>query len=38
MRYAPMISRPKALFILKRREDYNTDLANFTNFTVATGM
>jgi hypothetical protein len=30
--------KPKALFILKRRQDYSTDLANFTNYTVATGM
>lgn len=29
---------PRALFILKRREDYSTDLENFTNFTVSTGM
>lgn len=29
---------PKALFILKRREDYNVNLQGFTNFTVATGM
>ena len=28
----------KALFILKRREDYSTDLPGFTNYTVATGM
>jgi len=28
----------RALFILKRRQDYSTDLVNFTNFTVSTGM
>lgn len=28
----------RALFLLKKREDYNTDLANFNNFTVMTGM
>ena len=28
----------RALFILKQREDYSTDLPNFTNFTVSTGM
>jgi len=31
-------NRTKALFILKRRHDYSTDLPNFTNYTVATGM
>lgn len=30
--------KPKVMFILKRREDYSTDLANFNNFTVMTGM
>lgn len=28
----------RTLFILKRRQDYSTDLVNFTNFTVSTGM
>jgi len=28
----------RALFILKRREDYSTDMVNFTDFTVSTGM
>ena len=28
----------RCLFILKKREDYNTDIANFDNFTVVTGM
>lgn len=32
------MSKVKALFILKRREDYNTDIPGFTNYTVATGM
>lgn len=32
------IPRPKVLFILKRRQDYSTDLINFTNRTVVTGM
>lgn len=30
--------KPRALFILKRREDYSTDIPNFTKFTVSTGM
>jgi hypothetical protein len=29
---------PKVIFILKRREDYNTDIPNFTYMQVATGM
>lgn len=32
------IKKPKVLFILKRRQDYSTDLINFTNLTVCTGM
>lgn len=28
----------KVLFILKQREDYNTNILNFTSYTVATGM
>lgn len=28
----------KALFILKRREDYSTDIKNFNDYTVSTGM
>jgi hypothetical protein len=28
----------KTLFILKRREDYSTDIPGFNNYTVATGM
>lgn len=28
----------KALFILKRREDYSTEIPGFNNYTVATGM
>src|ERR1017187_9123760 len=28
----------RVLFILKRREDYSTDLKNFNNYPVATGM
>lgn len=33
-----MKPHPRALFILKRRQDYSTSLENFTNYTVATGM
>ena len=29
---------PKVIFILKRREDYSTDIPNFTSKQVATGM
>jgi hypothetical protein len=29
---------PRALFILKQRQDYSTDLYGFCNYTVATGM
>ena len=29
---------PRALFILKRREDYSTDIPNFNALTVTTGM
>jgi hypothetical protein len=29
---------PKVIFILKRREDYNTNIPNFTSKQVATGM
>lgn len=32
------LMRPRVLFILKRRQDYSTDLANFNRATVATGM
>jgi hypothetical protein len=30
--------KPRALFILKRREDYSVDLPSFTDYTIATGM
>jgi len=29
---------PKVLFILKQREDYSTNIPNFQNYTVSTGM
>ena len=32
------MNKPKVLFILKRREDYSTDIKNFTDYTIATGM
>jgi hypothetical protein len=33
-----MQNNSRALFILKRREDYSTDMPNFTTYTVSTGM